>query len=173
MKKTISIFFLTIIFNVGFAQNLTQKIANIRSEVEKINNRSTYKVRTLNNEEFLDEMPDGGGELKAYYENGELVKMVDKIYLSSCINITEYYIKNKRLIFAYSQGKEWFYNEKNNKFDPKRICLKMECRFYYENSKLIKSILNGRTRCSGEPNVAWAKNYIDNFNGYQKKLRSK
>ena len=161
------------IVNVSYAQTLTQKIATIRAEVRKINNGSGYKIKTLSNEEFLEETPDGGGELQAYYRNGELVKIVEKIYLSSCININEYYLKSGILIFAYAQGKELYYNEQLNKFDPKKITLKMDCRFYYENSKMINSILKGHTRCSGEPNSDWAKNYVDNLKLYRKKFGSK
>lgn len=173
MKKIITTLLLIGIVNVSYAQTLTQKIATIRGEVQRINNGAGYKIKTLSNEEFLDEMPDGGGELKAYYRNGELVKIVEKIYLSSCISITEYFLKSGRLIFAYEQGKEWYYNEQLNKFDPKTITLKMECRFYYENSKMINSILKGQTRCSGEPNSDWAKNYLDNLKLYRKKLDGK
>ncbi len=173
MKKIIATLLLIVIVNINYAQTSTQKIATIRGEVQKINNGSGYKIKTLSNEEFLDKMPDGGGELQAYYRNGELVKIVEKIYLSSCISITEYYLKNGILMFAYAQGKEWFYNERLNKFDPKKITLKMECRFYYENSKMIESILKGQTRCSEEPNSDWAKNYVDNLKLYRKKLCGK
>ena len=162
-----------IIVNVGYAQTLTQKIANIRTEVEKINKGSGFKIKKLSNEQFLDEMPDGGGELQAYYRNGELIKIVEKIYLSSCINMTGYYLKDNKLIFVYTQGKEWSFNEQLNKFDPKKISLKMECRFYFENSKSIKSILEGTTRCSEKPNAGWAQNYVDNLLLYRKKLGSK
>lgn len=162
-----------IIVNVSYAQTLTQKISNIRAEVQKINKGSGYKITTLSNEQFLDEMPDGGGELQGYYRNGELIKIVEKISLSSCIHITEYYLKNNKLIFAYTQGKEWFYNEQLNEFDPKRITLKMELRFYFENLKMIKSILNGQTRCSEKPNSNLAKNYNYNVNLWKKKLEGK
>jgi hypothetical protein len=173
VKKIITTLLSIIIVNVCYSQTLTKKSAIIRAEVQKINNGSGYKIKTLSNEEFLEEMTDGGGELQAFYRNGELVKIVEKIYLSSCIRLTEYYLKKSELIFAYTQGKEWYYNEQLNKFDSKIITLKMKCRFYYENSKLINSIFKGQTRCSGEPSVDWAKNYIDNLRLYQKKLGNK
>lgn len=173
VEKIITTLLLIVVVNVSYAQTLAQKIATIRAEVQKINNSSGYNIKTLSNEEFLDEMSDGGGELQAYYRNDELVKIVEKIYLSSCINITEYYLKSGILIFAYVQGKQWYYNEKLNEFDPKRTTLNMESRFYYENSQLINSILKGQNKCSGQPNSEWAKNYVDNLKLHQQKLSIK
>lgn len=170
MRKATLTLLLLLIVTLGYSQTLTKKIATIRAEVEKINKGSGYRIKTLSNEEFLEEMPDGGGELKAYYKNGELVKMVERIYLSSCINTTVYYVKNGQLIFTYTQVKEWFYDEKTNTLDSKRLNLKMECRFYFEHAKVIKSILKGTSRCSGSPNATWALNYITAFKRYQKKL---
>lgn len=100
VKKTIVTFLLIIIVGVCYAQTLTQKIANIRTEVQRINNDSGYKIKTLSNEQFLDEMPDGGGELQGYYRNGDLIKIVEIIHQSSCINITEYYLLQSLMHFV-------------------------------------------------------------------------
>ncbi len=49
----------------------------------------------------------------------------------------------------------------------------MECRFYYENDKLIKSILKGESRCSGKPTVELAKTNLEECSRYQKLLKKK
>ncbi len=173
MKIILSVLLVIFIVSAGRAQTVSQKIAKIRDEVEKINNGKGYKIVTLSNEQFLDEMTDGGGELMGYYKNGELVKIDEKIYLSSCIHSTTYFVKQNELIFAYTQGKEWFYDKRLDQFDPKKIMLKMELRFYFENSKMISSNLKGETRCSGKPNSALSKRYTHNFKLWKKKLLEK
>ena len=43
--------------------------------VQEIDVAKDDEVRTLENEEFLTRMTDGGGELKGFVKNGQLVKM--------------------------------------------------------------------------------------------------
>src|SRR6185295_612843 len=46
----------------------TDNIEQIRETVEKINTDTGYRTRTLDNEEFMEEMGDGGGSLTGYYK---------------------------------------------------------------------------------------------------------
>jgi hypothetical protein len=173
MKTIFGTFLLLIILQIGFAQTLETKIASIRSDVQKIDKVSGYQIKTLTNEEFLGDMTDGGGELKAYYLNGALLKITAKVYLSSCITIIDYYFKHNNLIFTYTQGNEWQYDENLNNYNPRKIRLEMECRLYFENAKVIKTILNGTYRCGGQSTTEMAKNYIDDVSFYKKKLQLK
>jgi hypothetical protein len=129
--------------------------------------------KVLSNEEFLEHTTDGGGELTGYFKNGELVKIKEWIGLSSCINITEYYLQSNKLIFTYTEGSEFPYNDSLESIDYKKPVRTMECRFYYENNKLIKSILKGESHCSGKPTADWAKTNLEESSRYRKLLKNK
>ena len=143
------------------AQSGNNKINEIRKTVVQINNDSGYSIRKLENEEFLEQMTDNGGELTGYFKNGKLVKIIEWIGLSSCVNITEYYLQDNKLIFVFTKGSESPYIDSLETFDHSRLIKTMECRFYYNNNKLIKTILKGATRCGGQPNKDWAKDYLE------------
>jgi hypothetical protein len=156
-----------------YAQDNNSIIDKIRHAVEQINKESGYSKKVLNNEEFLEQTTDGGGQLTGYFKNGQLVKIKEWIGLSSCINITEYYLQSDKLIFTYTEGSDFAYNDSLNSFNPQKQIRTMECRFYFDNDKLIKNIIKGQSRCSGKPKVEWSKSYLQECSRYQKLLRKK
>lgn len=150
IKKAVFTLLIILFCLPAFAQNETV-ISGIRKAVEQINKDTGYVSKMLENEEFLEHMPDGGGQLTGYYKKGKLVKMVEWIGLSSCINITEYYLRNNKLIFTYTRGKEFQYIDSTGTFNSEKQDITMECRFYFDNGQLVRSVLKGSTRCGGEP----------------------
>jgi hypothetical protein len=145
----------------------------IRKTVEQTNKDKSLTTKTLDNEQFLQQTTDGGGQLTGYFKNGQLVKIIEWVGLSSCIDITEYYLKDDKLIFVYSQGKELQYIDSIATFNSNQQTLTMECRFYIHNDTLLKSILTGSTRCAGQPSDSWVRNYQDNYLRYIKLLTKK
>src|SRR6266498_5591119 len=119
-----------------FAQKDDNKINKIRKTVEKINRDSAYAIKKLDSEEFLEQLPDNGGELTGYFKNGQLVKIIEWIGLSSCVNITEYYLEDNKLIFTYTKGSESPYVDSLQTFDHNKLNKTMECRFYFDNDKV-------------------------------------
>src|SRR5882724_3202589 len=164
--RTLYILALLLFRLCSFAQSNNIKINEIRNTVERINNDSGYTIRKLDNEEFLEEMPDNGGELAGYFKNGHLVKIIERIGLSSCVNVTEYYLHDNKLIFTYTKGSEFPYVDSLQTFDQSKLNKTMECRFYFDNNKILKKILNGSTRCGGQPTVELAKDYLDECSRY-------
>ena len=65
-----------------FAQSNVQLIKQVKREVKIISNDSTLKNITLNDKEFLDHTPDGGGQLTGFYKNDQIEKIVLWIGLS-------------------------------------------------------------------------------------------
>lgn len=51
-------------------------LLTVDRRVQATNAEKDHEPRTLENDEFLEYTTDGGGELKGYVKNGELVKMV-------------------------------------------------------------------------------------------------
>jgi hypothetical protein len=170
--RPVLIMILFLFSTLSYTQTNITKVDKIRTTVEQINKETGYTTRTLENEEFLQQLPDGGGTLTGYFKNKQLVKLVEWIGLSSCVNITEYYLQNNKLIFVFIQGKEFQYVDSLATFNDRQT-VTMECRFYYDNPKIIKSVVHGSTRCGGPPLNTWAKTYQDECSRYIKLFKAK
>ena len=140
-------------------ENEISATGSIDAFVRDINREEDYETKTLENEEFLEQMTDGGGELTAWIRDGRVVKMTEWVGLSSCVNVTEYYLQDSQLVFISVQGSEWAYVDSTGSFDPAVQNVTMEARFYFDDNALIKSDLNGSTRCGGAPTKEWASVY--------------
>ncbi len=146
---------------VAQAQIDSAYIMMVDQQVQAMNTEKDYEVRTLENEEFLEYTTDGGGELIGFVKNGELVKMVERIGLSSCVIITEYYLERSRLVFVREQGVEFAYVESTASFDPSVQKVTMEGRFYYRDNDAAPVSLKGSTRCGGAQTKEWAAIHLD------------
>ena len=85
---TLALLFLTTFL---FGQS-GDKVEQIRKSVEQINQDTAYTTKILDNEQFLEHMTDGGGQLTGYFKNGQLVKVLERVGLSSCVTTYEYYL---------------------------------------------------------------------------------
>ena len=62
--------------NNSQAQQLSPLAKNVQEEVQLIDNEKDYQIKTLNNEQFLDHMTDGGGQLVGYFKNEKISKII-------------------------------------------------------------------------------------------------
>jgi len=142
--KHIFFFFLSIFFCiVSFAQTKDEQIKLIRKKFEIINSDSTLRKVTLENEEFLINMTDGGGELSGFYNNKEIKKIYEWIGLSNGISIKEFYFDNCQLIFVYEKFNSFVFDDKKNEFDLTKIKTIFEGRYYFNNEKLFGKLTKG------------------------------
>jgi hypothetical protein len=153
------------------AQTDTSATTSIRRLVQEIDRSKDYEVRTLENEEFLTQMTDGGGELTGLTRNGQMIKMTERVGLSSCVNIAEYYFENTELVFVSVQGSEFAYVDSTASFDPGVQDLTMQAMFYYHEDYLLEADLKGSTRCGGAPTKEWATHYQIEANRLRELLR--
>lgn len=117
----------------SFAQSPSDQIKLIRKEFQIINSDTTLKKITLDGEDFLDNVPDGGAELSGYYKNRQIKKIYQWIGLSRGNEITEYYFKDGQVIFAYQKFESFIYNEKQGEMDYTKTKTTFEGRYYYNN----------------------------------------
>jgi hypothetical protein len=104
-QKLICILFLLFCSTFLFGQT-DIKIKSIRKEVEKINKDSSYDIKALLNDYFVDEkneVSDGGQELRGFYKNGQLKKINHSVGISCCMNTTEFYFSGKDLVFVFEK----------------------------------------------------------------------
>lgn len=144
--SNLSLVFLTMCFYYVTAQDNKTTIAEIKKEFRIINNDNRLKTIVLNNEEFLDHMPDGGGRLTGFYKKGELKKIVLWVGLSFGTETKEYYFKDDKLIFIYQQLNSFLYDEKNQRLLYDKTKRSFEGRYYFDNGKLINIIIKGHNK---------------------------
>lgn len=118
--------------------------------VQEIDGAKDYEIRTLENEEFLEQMTDGGGELTGYVKNGQIVKIASRVWVSSCAYISEYYFDRSKLVFVQEQGYEFAYDDSTGSIDPAVQNLTMVNRYYFRNGASAPVSQKGTTRCSGD-----------------------
>lgn len=119
--------------------------------VQEIDAGKDYEMRTLENEEFLTQMTDGGGHLKGFLKDGQLVKMESWVGVSSCVYITAYYFDRGELVLVQEQGLEFAYVDSTGSFDPAVQNVTMEGRYYFRDGVAAPVVLKGSTRCGGAP----------------------
>ena len=137
---------LTFCFHTALGQDKAKLVSDIRKEFKIINSDTTLKKVVLNNEEFLDHMPDGGGQLTGFYKEGQLRKIVSWIGLSNGNEIFEFYFNNNKLIFVYEQFNSFIYDSKQETLRLDTTERTFEGRYYFNNDKLIDQITTGHNR---------------------------
>ncbi len=130
-------FFLLLILYSGFV--LSQDIKPITKAVAEISQIKNYKIKTVPDSYFADQgkTTDNGIELKGFYSNGQLRKMVHSVGLSAWNIVTQYFLTEKgELIFVYS--KKYRILDGNGYLKkPEKIS---EARYYYIRGKLVKKV---------------------------------
>ena len=147
MKRTskhIFLFFLSTFFlTVSFAQSKNEQIKQIRKRFEIINKDTTLRKVTLENEEFLINVTDGGGELTGFYKGTEIKKINEWIGLSNGISIKEFYFDNGQLIFVYEKFDLFAFDDKTNEIDHSKTKTIFERRYYFNKKKLFNKSTKG------------------------------
>lgn len=125
---------------VGYSQSKTTLIQNIRKEVKQINNTKGYKIISLDAEDFLEHTRYGGGELKGYYKNDTLKKIVVSVGISNGMESREFYFKNNQLILVFEKFDNYVYNEKKKELDY-RTERSFEGRYYFNKKSWLTTLL--------------------------------
>jgi hypothetical protein len=127
---------------------LTEQLKPIRKNFKRINSITNWT--SIDTKELWETTE--GGEAKYYYQNGQLEKIVTRHFGETFQQLTEYYLMNGQLSFAfeksYKYNRPMYYDStamKENKdtetfdFDKSEI---VEDRSYFENGKLLHQLSN-------------------------------
>jgi hypothetical protein len=144
--RIISIYLLICNLAIVYGQTGEGKINVIRERFQIINQYESYETKKLINEQFLKQMTDGGGELTGYFKDGEISKIVERVGISFCIRIFEYYFWDGKLIFVYELEIDPLYNDSTGTLDWNNQKIVFEGRYYFDNDKLIESKIIGQKR---------------------------
>ena len=126
------------------AQTKSELLAAIRKDFQSINSNKTLTKKTLNNEEFMENMTDGGGELTAYYKKDSIVKIFEWIGLSYGNRTREFYFKSNKLFFVYEKFESFLIIDTSQEMDYSKTKKTFEGRYYFNKDKLIEQKITGK-----------------------------
>ena len=129
-----------------FPQSKSDIIKGIKVEFKKINADKSLRKVTLENEEFLEHMTDGGGELTGYFMKGQIQKVSQWVSFSHGNETTEFYFKNGQLIFVYEKFDSFIFNPQKELLDRTKTETTFEGRYYFNNNKLLDYGTTGHNR---------------------------
>ncbi|MDZ7741071.1 MAG: hypothetical protein U5Q03_04795 [Bacteroidota bacterium] len=158
---TLSFMLTVLMFSTASGQD--NKIAEIRHKFKTINQDTTYTTMTLDNEEFLEQMTDGGGQLTGYFKGDTIYKIHERIGVSYCVRTFEYYFWNGQLIFVFEKEDAFPYVDSLATLDYTSTETTFEGRYYFDQGKLIDTKIKGEKRISDD---------VANFKAREKKLLS-
>lgn len=148
-----SIFFcLKILLLILFAssclnsQTKEEIIEQINEYVEDIHLDTNLKTVTLQNNEFLENMTDGGGELTGFYKKRKFYRIYQSVAISYGVYITEFYYQNDKLIFVRDNFNAYVYVDSLNAFDYSQSNNTYSGIFYFDNDRIIHSSSKGHGR---------------------------
>ncbi|HMS33395.1 MAG TPA: hypothetical protein PKC91_04845 [Ignavibacteria bacterium] len=133
-----------------FAQSKEEIIERIREEIESIHLDTALKSVTLQNEEFLENMTDGGGELTGFYKGKSINRIYRSIGISFGVGISEFYYKKNRLIFIREKFNSYVYDDSLGTADYTKLNTTYSAKHYFDNGRLIESSSTGHKITSGE-----------------------
>jgi hypothetical protein len=133
-------------------------IKNIRQVFQQINGDKTLRTITLAEPEFLGKEValDGGAELKGYFKNDTLCRMVLEFGLSYAMRKYDYYFSKGRVIFIYERELD-YPEKKDGMLDYEKLVPAFEGRYYYDNNKLIRTYFKGKKRAEGNTPAQYVK----------------
>lgn len=118
-------------------------------------------------------MTDKGAQLKGFFKNDTIYKIIDWTGISYAIIITEYYFWKDELVFVYDSERDYKHTYDStgqfSGFDYSGTELKYETRRYYKNEREVKKIENGKQLIKTDSST----NYIEEAQILKDLLRNK
>jgi len=167
--KNLAIFFL--FSNLVFLLSCTNKnnqddlYKEILEKVYQIDKSSFTQVITLSNEQFLDNMTDGGGELIFYIIGNNVVKIKETIGLSYEVNTTNFYIDNDSLIYANLITERYLYDTNSGEFIYTVLNKIGEWNYYKDKSG--KMVSDSISKESNEKIIGVEDKFVSYLNKYK------
>ena len=135
-----------VLSNFSSAQSGPDFIKIVGKESRMIDSDSSMKKITLQNEDFLKNMPDGGGMMTGYFKNGQVKKIYVWVGLSYGTEIKEFYFRNNQLIFVYERFHSFPLDKASNELDYTKTEITFEGRYYFRQNKIISKVTKGHRR---------------------------
>lgn len=130
----------------SFSQSLVEKYPDVFEKVKEVEATDDYQIITLENEEFLEQMTDGGGTLTGYFDDDELVKMKLQLFLSYGVIKFDYYFSENDLFYVKEIFEQYAYDTETDKVNPSVMERTFSGSYVFKNGELIDYITLGHNR---------------------------
>ena len=140
-KIFLVIFLLYLLPILSLGQNKEDKnmyLLEIKQKYQLINKTTGYNVVIIEgSEDFLGHATDGGGNLRGYFKNDTLVKIVERVGLSNRTVQNEYYLDKYGVFFVHSTEQQYPYNDSLQSLDYNNLVPSFSGRYYFKKNKLV------------------------------------
>jgi hypothetical protein len=128
------------------------------------------KKKLYNQEIFMEQVTDEGGELTVYHEDNLVYRIKEWIGLSNAVIIRNYYFKNNKLLFVREEEYLYEVDDAGN-INKEKLSRKpgFVGKYYFRKGKIIDEESLGHNRFEDEKNDAekeylgLAKKYLNLF----------
>jgi hypothetical protein len=145
MKRILMAF---LIFYVAFAK---AQLPSVRKQIDSIckaiDKDVQLKKKLYEQEAFMDQVTDEGGELTVYYKNNLVYRIKEWVGLSYGVTIVNYYFKSKELLFVKEE--EYLYEaDQEANINKEKLSKKpgFVGKYYFRKGKLIDEESLGHNR---------------------------
>lgn len=149
----------------------TAIIKEKQSIVRSIDHLRLKDSLELENEDFLENMTDGGGSLIGYFLNGELVKISEWVGLSYWIMQHNFYFHKGMLIYV-RETEDDFYVDDSSGTDQSRFGQHFRGDYYFTGNKVIDMVAPGHNRFEIDTNDP-EREFLQTSAAYRKIIRNR
>lgn len=151
MRTLISLIaFFLILINPAFSQGFSEKYPENFKQAKAIDEEKDYEVATLENNDFLCRMTDGGGELSGYFMDDHLMKMEARIHTSLGIRTFRYYFSRGRLFYINEFFEQFSYEPATDTINYSETELTFNGHYIFRDEKLSDYETLGHNRFEDE-----------------------
>jgi hypothetical protein len=172
--KGISIIILALLFTLtAQGQGLIDKYPEIQTEKKKIDQNDSLNIIQMENEEFLEQMTNGGGELKGFYDlNGSFRKIEVTVFISHGVQEHTFYLQNETPILVDDRFRQFAWNEETSTFDYNKFDGGFHGTYLFRDGRLIDQISLGHNRFEDDQ-VDIEKTFLFECETYLKKMKNR
>ena len=165
---------ITLLFSFSsFGQGLIDKYPEIKKEKIKIDQSDSLRTITIENEDFLENMTDGGGKLKGFYNTQKIIRKIEVIvYLSYGIQEYDFYLKNETPILIQDRFRQFAWDEESDSFDSNHFDVAFNGTYIFQNSHLVDLISLGHNRFEDDQ-IDIEETFMSEFETYLKKIKKR
>lgn len=126
-----------LILNFVFLQLSAQDFFDLHPEIPEFikgidNSLNQLEKVTLTNDEFVENVPDGGAELTSYTKNSQLVKIELWAGLSYGIERRDFYFRNGELYFIQEYFDQFNYDDEKGEWDRSETNMSYRGRYLFK-----------------------------------------
>lgn len=158
--------------NLCLGQGIADKYPSIFERAKQLEKKKGYETVELKNEEFLDQMGEGGGSLTGYFQKEDLVKMEARIFTSLGIQAFHFYFTEGDLFLINETFEQFRYNPEIDKIDHSKTEKTFNGNYIFRNNQLIEFETLGHNRFEDD-GLNPGEVLLEEANRYRKLLKEK